>query len=305
MNVLEIDALNKSFETHTVLDGLTLTVPEHSVYGFVGQNGAGKTTAMKLVLGLLKADAGTVRVCGEPVTYGETKTNRLVGYLPDVPEYYGYMRASEYLALCGNITGMGKHRIKEKSEELLALVGLEGTKQKITGYSRGMKQRLGIAQALLNEPKLLLCDEPTSALDPIGRKEILGILSSVKGKTTVLFSTHILSDVERVCDHVAILAGGRIRLGGTLEEIRAQHRQNGFMIEFKNEEDAQTFASDSRLGQQNIAVERDDAVLNIRLNDPADRGEYLIRILAELRMVPLRFEEAEPNLEHLFLEAVQ
>src|SRR5690606_30013665 len=124
-------------------------------------NGAGKTTTMKMVVGLLKPDAGEIFVCGEKVSYGETKTNRNIGYLPDVPEFYGYLRPMEYLKLCGQITGMSGKETREKSEEMLSLVGLADAKRKIGGFSHGMKQRLGIAQALLNEPKLLICDEPT------------------------------------------------------------------------------------------------------------------------------------------------
>ena len=305
MNVLEISDLHKSFGTNKVLDGISLNVPEHAVYGFLGPNGAGKTTTMKIILGLLRADAGSIRVCGELVSFGETKTNRLIGYLPDIPEFYGYMRATEYLSLCGKITGMTKSEIEAKSNELLALVGLENVKQKIGGYSRGMKQRLGIAQALLNDPKLLICDEPTSALDPIGRKEILDILRSVKGKTTVLFSTHILSDVERICDRVAVLGTGTIRLNGTLSEIRAQHHHNGFMLEFATEEEALRFASDERLQRDGINITQDTRSLTILSDDPSERGAFIITILEKQHLVPIKFEQLEPTLESLFLEAVQ
>src|SRR5690554_2869502 len=195
-----------------------MTVAQNSVFGFVGQNGAGKTTTMKIILGLLKADGGSITVCGEKVSYGDTKTNRHIGFLPDVPEFYGYMRPKEYLKLCGEITGLSAQAIRNRSEELLALVGLKDVNRRIGGFSRGMKQRLGIAQALLNEPRLLICDEPTSALDPIGRKQILDILATVRGKTTVIFSTHILSDVERICDHIGILHHGKIILSGTMQE---------------------------------------------------------------------------------------
>jgi ABC-2 type transport system ATP-binding protein len=151
------------------------------------------------------------------------------------------MNPSEYLLLCGKITGLSAMRIRERSEELLSLVGLSNSRRRIGGFSRGMKQRLGIAQALLNEPRLLICDEPTSALDPSGRKEILDILSSVKEKTTVVFSTHILSDVERICDHVAVLHEGRLAFSGTLSEIKERNRHNCFIIEFKAMEDAFNF----------------------------------------------------------------
>jgi len=145
MGILEVNQLFKRFGSHEVLNGFDMDVPEHSIFGFVGQNGSGKTTTMKIVLGLLKPDSGSVTVCGEKVTYGETRTNRNIGFLPDVPEFYGYMRPMEYLKLCGEITGLTKAKTKSKSEELLALVGLKDEKKKISGFSRGMKQRLGIA----------------------------------------------------------------------------------------------------------------------------------------------------------------
>jgi ABC-type Na+ transport system ATPase subunit NatA len=180
LSVLEIKNLRKSFGDKEVLCGLSLSVPEHSVFGFIGRNGAGKTTTMKAVLGLLRTDGGEIYVAGEKVAYGGTSTNRYIGYLPDVPEFYGFMTAREYLALCGESLGMSKAEIKERSEELLSLVGLAGEKHRVRGYSRGMKQRLGIAQALFARPKLLICDEPTSALDPVGRKEILDVLLAAR-----------------------------------------------------------------------------------------------------------------------------
>ena len=152
-----------------------------------GKNGAGKTTTMKAILGLLKSDSGEIYVMGEKVHFGQTNTNRFIGYLPDVPEFYSYMTQMEYLSLCGEVCGMDKTDIVTRSKELLELVGLGQEHHRIKGFSRGMKQRLGIAQALLNRPKLLICDEPTSALDPAGRKEILDILLAAKEQTTVLF----------------------------------------------------------------------------------------------------------------------
>ena len=216
MNVLSIRNLSKNFGHQQIIKNLNMSVPEGSVFGFIGQNGAGKTTTMKMVLGLLQPDQGEILVCNEPVRFGQTKTNQYIGYLPDVPEFYNYMTAMQYLTLCGEIVGLPKESISQKGKKLLSLVGLDGVEKRVGGYSRGMKQRLGIAQALLADPKLLICDEPTSALDPVGRKEILDILYKIRGTTTVLFSTHILSDVERICDHVALLNDGNIAVGGTL-----------------------------------------------------------------------------------------
>ncbi len=191
MDVLTIQNLKKSFGSKEVLCGLDLSVPEHSIFGFIGKNGAGKTTTMKAILGLLKADSGEIHVMGEKVRFGQTSTNRHIGYLPDVPEFYSYMTPQEYLTLCGEVCGMDKADIATRRKELLELVGLEQERHRIKGFSRGMKQRLGIAQALLNRPKLLICDEPTSALDPAGRKEILGYPSySKRADNSIFFHTY-------------------------------------------------------------------------------------------------------------------
>jgi len=238
MNTLEIRNLTKTFGGRKAVDNISFAVPENCVFGFIGANGAGKTTTMKMILGLLDADHGEIDVCGERVRFGATKTNRLVGYLSDVPEFYNYMRPVDYLKLCGEIVGMSKSAIRKRSEELLTLVGLSEANKKIGGFSRGMKQRLGMAQALLGEPKLLICDEPTSALDPIGRREVLDILKQIKGKTTVIFSTHILSDVERICDRVAVISGGKITLQKSMSELKVQHKTKAMTIEFGREVDS-------------------------------------------------------------------
>ena len=237
MYMLRITGLHKRFGDKEVLRGLNLSVPEHSIYGFIGKNGSGKTTTMKTVLGLLKADSGEIFVNGEKVIYGQTNTNRYIGYLPDVPEFYSFMTAKEYLRFCGEITGMSCAEIEERTKELLTLVGLVDETHRIKGFSRGMKQRLGIAQALLSRPKLLVCDEPTSALDPVGRKEILDILLAIKDQATVLFSTHILSDVERICTDVAFLKDGVVDIRGKLSDIKTGYRSNEYMIETENDSD--------------------------------------------------------------------
>lgn len=305
MDILRIEHLSKNFGTHQVINDLSFCVPEHSVFGFIGQNGAGKTTTMKMVLGLLKPAGGSITVCEEQVTYGQTKTNHFIGYLPDVPEFYNYMRPWEYLKLCGEITGMHDGDIKAKSDELLTLVGLENVNKKIGSFSRGMKQRLGIAQALLNSPRLLICDEPTSALDPIGRKEILDILLQVKGKTTVLFSTHILSDVERICDRVALLHEGKLALSGTMTEIKAQHKRDGLLIEFSSNGDMQTFITSEQMKPFLADVEQAGMSIVLHTHDVSMTESVVIAVLGEKNLLPSRLEVLEPTLESLFMEVVK
>lgn len=305
MDILQIQNLSKRFGDHQVIDDLSFSVPEHSIYGFIGQNGAGKTTTMKMVLGLLKADSGFISVCGEKVSFGQTKTNQYIGYLPDIPEFYSYMRPKEYLKLCGEITGLSKEKCKLRSEELLTLVGLKGVNKKIGGFSRGMKQRLGIAQALLNEPKLLICDEPTSALDPVGRKEILEILQQVKGKTTVVFSTHILSDVERICDHIAVLNNGKLALSGTLSELKAKRKADSLMIEFAASGDKNKFVSAPAIAPFMDNTEQTDTVVFFHVSDCLQLEAVVLDTLSQNRIFPVKFEVIEPTIESLFLEVVK
>ncbi len=222
--VVQIKGVTKRFGDHEVLRDIHLDIPEHTVFGFVGANGSGKTTLMKCMLGLLPLTAGTITIAGELVTFGETKSNQHVGYLPDVPEFYPFYTATQYLELCAVITNMPKKEQRARIVELLELVGLADTTSLISTYSRGMKQRLGIAQALLNRPKLLICDEPTSALDPAGRAQILSILQKAKAETTVFFSTHIVADAEHICDHVAMLHEGNIIFQDKLVNLQQQFK---------------------------------------------------------------------------------
>lgn len=298
MNILEISHITKTFGTKKVIHDLSFSVPEHAIFGFIGQNGAGKTTTMKMVLGLLESDHGEIFVNGEKVTFGQNSTNKYIGYLPDVPEFYGFMTPREYLAMCGEITGMSKEKIKKEAAKLLKIVGLETENKRIKGFSRGMKQRLGIAQALLNSPKLLICDEPTSALDPMGRRELLDILSSVKEHTTVVFSTHILSDVERICDHIAFLHEGKTAFCGTLEEMKRVRKGNSIEIEFLTEQDADTFCG-IYLGGEKIG--------RTKLFFPEKTEHDMLEImecLSQNQISILRLERLEPTLEDLFLEVV-
>ena len=298
MSILKLSNVSKRFGKKQVIKDLSFEVPEHMVYGFIGKNGAGKTTTMKMILGLIKPDEGEILVNGEKVSFGQTATNKYIGYLPDVPEFYGYMTPVEYLKLCGKITGFPENEIDDRIEELLELVGLSEEKKRIQGFSRGMKQRLGIAQALLNRPKLLICDEPTSALDPVGRKEILDVLCKVKEYTTVIFSTHILSDVERICDEIAFLHEGNIVLKGELSEIKNIRKTSSVQIECFNEADVskvlKVLPEGKLQGRTSIIFE------NVNETNMCE----MMSNLAENSIAIQKIEMIEPTLEDLFVEVV-
>ena len=296
--MIEINNLHISFGEKQVLKGLNLCVPKNSVFGFIGKNGAGKTTTMKAILGFITPDEGNVFVGGEEVVYGGTATNKYIGYLPDVPEFYSFMTANEFLCFCAELTGMQKDEITARVEEMLNLVGLENNKQFIKGFSRGMKQRLGIAQALLNRPKLLICDEPTSALDPIGRKEILEILKKISNETTVLFSTHILSDVEKICTDIAVLDEGVIKVQGKLDEIKSKYKTDEFLIEMDSDDDINVL-----LGKFEFIKVNENKQLTFSAYD-----NYLYDVLSFItsnKLSLIKVEKNEPTLESLFMEVVK
>lgn len=295
MDMLTLAHVKKHFGERQILKDVSFAVPEHSVFGFVGQNGAGKTTTMKLILGLMEADEGSILVHGERVSFGNTATNRYIGYLPDVPEFYSYMKPAEYLRFCGEISGIPSSQLKKRIDDMLCLVGLDGADKQIRGFSRGMKQRLGVAQALLHQPKLLICDEPTSALDPVGRRELLDILCAAKEQTTVLFSTHILSDVEKICDEIAFLHEGTILLQGALTDICTLHGEGGYTIELKDE------AAVNRLLAGRLKMRR-EGQLKLHVDDA--HMPYVLSYLSDNRIGFERIERAEVTLEDLFMEVI-
>lgn len=293
--ILKISHVKKSFGTQQVLKDVDFSVPKGSIYGFVGQNGAGKTTTMKAILGLHSVDEGEIFVNGERVCFGNTATNRHIGYLPDVPQFYSFYTPREYLTFCGEITGMKGSELKNRVEEILELVGLSDVKKRIKGFSRGMNQRLGMAQALLNKPELLICDEPTSALDPIGRMDILNIMMRAKQETTILFSTHILTDVERICDRVAFLHDGKIALSGDMNFIKEKYSNNMIEIELVNKSDFEIIKN---------TFENSTLQENTRALIDCKDKQKLLACLMEHNIDWTAIHEGESSLETLFKDIV-
>jgi ABC-2 type transport system ATP-binding protein len=198
---------------------LDLAVREGEIFGFVGPNGAGKTTALKILAGLLRPTSGRALIFDRRVTDPEAK--RRLGFLPENPYFYDYLKPEEFLDFCGRLFGLPRRERQDRIDRLLALVGLEFARGRpLRRFSKGMLQRIGIAQALINEPALVVLDEPMSGLDPIGRREVRDLIAQLRSEgKTVFFSTHILTDVELLCDRVALLVGGRLRGMGRIEEL--------------------------------------------------------------------------------------
>jgi len=299
---IETCGLTKRFGHVAALDGMDLQVREGSVFGFLGPNGAGKTTTLRILTGLARPTAGTAAILGHDVRRATGAVRGAIGFLPDVPGFYHWMSADEFLRFVGRLFGLRGRPLAERTANLLDLAGLAGVSTRIGGFSRGMKQRLGIAQALINAPRLLLLDEPTSALDPIGRKEVLDMIAALAGRTTVFFSTHILADVERVCDAVGILNHGRVVAQSGIEELQALGTARSVRVEVEN--DAERLAA-SLQGQPWLrSLEQSGNTLHLRVSDLAAAQRHIPHAVATSGLALRRFETGERSLEDVFLELV-
>ncbi|APV44849.1 ABC-2 type transport system ATP-binding protein [Dehalogenimonas formicexedens] len=305
---IKTEKLTKRFGDIVAVDRLDLTVDERAVFGFLGPNGAGKTTTVKMLTGLSAPTEGKAFICGQEVTQGSVEVRKNFGFLPDVPAFYDWMTGEEYLRFAGELYGMTSGAIGKRAAELLELVELKkASKRKVGGYSRGMKQRLGIAQAMLNHPKVLFLDEPTSALDPIGRRDVLDLIGKLKEEATVFMSTHILSDVERVCDRVAIIDKGKLLVTSSVEELRRKYSRSVFEIEF--DEDDKSFADALQakpwfVKSEKAAVNGNTPLLRVTAQDVAAARKELPHLIAASGLTLLRYELAQPSLEDIFVEVV-
>ena len=225
--IVEIENLSKDYEVGfwkkkkvRALDGLNLQVEGGQIFGFLGGNGAGKTTTIKILMSLMFPTTGTARILGSDIS--DVKMHSRIGYCPENPYFYDYLKARELMNYFGELFGLDAAQRNRKTEELLTKVGLEEKdwNKQLRKFSKGMLQRVGLAQSLINEPEIVFLDEPMSGLDPIGRREIRELIAELREKgTTVFMSTHILSDIEALCDNVAILRGGKLAATGNLNDL--------------------------------------------------------------------------------------
>lgn len=299
-DAIAVRNLTKRFGAATALNQVDLTVPTGSVFGFLGPNGAGKTTMLRILTGLASPSAGSARLLDR--TPHDPELRARIGFLPDVPGFYGWMTAPEFLRFAGRLFGLDGRELGERIDGLLDLAGLGGVTTRIGGYSRGMKQRLGMAQALINAPELLLLDEPTSALDPIGRREVLEMIGSLKGRTTVFFSTHILGDVERVCDTVAILDRGRVAVNAPVAELKRRSASDRLTIEIDGS--VAGFLNAIRGAPWLGTAEEDGNTARLRVSDLTAAMRAVPQVIAAHGLGLKRFEVDEASLEDVFVSIV-
>ncbi len=305
MSIVEIENLTKDFYVGfwkkrpvRALDNLSLQVEKGEIFGFLGPNGAGKSTTLKLLMHLLFPTSGKARILGEPVE--SVAVRQRIGYLPENPYFYDYLTPEELLTYMGRLFGYGQPALSQKVDSLLERVGLAQSRSlQLHKFSKGMIQRIGIAQAMINDPEVVFLDEPMSGLDPLGRLEVRRIIVSLKTRgVTVFFSSHILPDVEALCDRVAILNKGKLREIGALDEI-LKVRIEGHEVILAGWTDDTLEALKQSADEVRSMGDR----LHLRISDPA-RMEKLIAFAFKNNLELISINPIRPSLEEYFFEEV-
>lgn len=305
MDAIEIKKLNKAFGTFKAVDDLSFVVAENRVMGFLGPNGAGKTTTIRMMVGLSKPTSGSIKIGGEEIIFGKSAANHLFGYLPEQPAFYNWMTGGEYLDFVGQTFGISTEDREKRIKYLLALTNLTAAAKKRVGtYSNGMKQRLGIAQAIINKPKVLIMDEPVSALDPIGRREVLLVIENLKKEMTIMLSTHILADVDRICDDVAIINKGKLIALSSLAELKTKYSTRILQVEF--DADPASVIGDIKKEKWAKKVEKDGNLVKIWLADETKMADNApLKFFAGSKIGVLSYGLSLPAVEDLFVSLVE
>jgi ABC-2 type transport system ATP-binding protein len=308
--IIETRGLSKTYRQGPALQSLDLKVAPHSIFGFLGPNGAGKTTTIKLLLGLIKPTAGEAHIFGLDSVRDSVAIRARIGYLPQEPRFYEYMSAREVLDYTAHFFFKGPQKaINERISETLELVDLaDKADRAIKGFSGGERQRLGIAQAQVNYPDLLILDEPAASLDPMGRRDVLQVMERLRKYTTIFYCTHILDDVQRVSDTVAILNHGNLVASGSIESLLSGNEEIAYEVGLKGEPKA-LYERVSVLPWVNaVQSQRHNGSTEwvIDVKDPAVAERELFRLLASDENVLItNFHRKEKELEEVFLNIVE
>jgi len=303
-NAISCFGLSRNYGKVQALKDLNLSVPFGSIYGFLGRNGAGKTTTIRILAGLARPSSGSAWVAGIEASRTYSLARQRFGYLPQNPAFYHWMTPVEYLDYAAHLFGLSQKERKQRIEEMLQLVDLQSAShRRIGGFSGGMAQRLGIAQALVHRPQVLILDEPTSALDPAGRHEVLELIASLRGRVTVFFSTHILNDVERVCDTVAIIHKGERLIESSREDLMNKYPVNTAELELDNHHQADGEWKQTLEKQPWInSIQTEQNIVRITVTDVARGKQALLPLIAGLGLIINRIQWVRPSLEDIFLK---
>lgn len=308
--VIRTHKLSKSFNGVRALESLDLEVRRNSIFGFLGPNGAGKTTTIKLLLGLVRPSSGSAEVFGHDIVGDTIDVRRRIGYLVQEPHYYDYMSAREVLRFTARFFfGGPKAAIERRVRDTLEIVGLAHKADRpVKGFSGGERQRLGIGQAQVHEPDLLILDEPAASLDPMGRRDVLAIMERLRERATVFYSTHILDDVQRVSDTVAILNRGELIAHAPIEELLAGSRGTVYALEVRGDGSVARARLEEQPWVLDVQVEADTdrAEWHVAVSDAVAAEAQLLRlVLADEHTTVTRFGPLAYKLEDVFLDLVE
>lgn len=308
--IIETQDLCKEFNGTKAVDNLNLKVRKNSIFGFLGPNGAGKTTTIKLLLGLVKPTSGTARVFDDDITKGSLNIRSRVGYLPQNPYFYENMTARENLEFSLKFYFSGpKIEIKNRVNEVLALVNLEKKADRsIKGFSGGERQRLGIAQAIVHYPDLLILDEPAASLDPIGRNNVLELMSKLREVTTIFYSTHILDDVQKVSDTVAILNNGKLIEQGPIEELLGGGEGLVYVVKLKGNigDTPKNIVEQDWISNLRTDIQDGKHIWFVSVSNEKIAEEKLLRTILENKSIKvIEFYKKKVELEEVFLKVVE
>jgi ABC-2 type transport system ATP-binding protein len=308
--VIETNGLGKSFGDVHALHNVNLKVPRHSIFGFLGPNGAGKTTLMKVLLGLIRPTAGSGTIFGYDIVTESVQIRERIGYLAQQPRFIEQMTARENLLFTAKFFYSGpKASLQARCDEMLELVGLEDKANRpIKGFSGGEKQRLGIALAQVNYPDLLILDEPASALDPLGRQAVLDVMARLRKYTTIFYSTHILDDVQRVSDTVAIMKRGKLMACGSIEQIMNGNDGVVYNVALKGDSNGLGKRLNELPWVAHTTLVRNNgtSVWQVNVSDEEAAEKGLLRyVLADPAVTVAEFSRKKYELEEIFMEIVK
>lgn len=304
MEAIRCQGLSRRYGQVDALVDLDLTVDQGVVFGFLGKNGAGKTTTIRLLTGLARPTAGQAWVDGVQILDGSGSARRHFGYLPEEPAFYTWMTPREFLDYVGKLYGLEAVDRRDRISELLELTELKGAeKRRIGGFSRGMRQRLGLAQSLIHRPPVLFLDEPTSALDPSGRRAVLDLIDQLRGETTIFLSSHILDDVERVCEQIGVIHEGKLILVADRDELLERYASNVVLLEFDQASMPLPMSFLDQLEKTDWieAISHEAAQLRLSVNDIQTSKRELLKVVGDSGLILNRYEWVRPSLEEIFL----
>ncbi|RLQ90382.1 ABC transporter ATP-binding protein [Planomicrobium sp. Y74] len=288
MSLLEVKELTKSYNGILAVDHVSFTLEERTATALIGPNGSGKTTTISMIAGLLKESEGSIH----------REFNSGIGFLPQYPQFFPWLSALEFTEMAAQISGVDAKKVRQQSIRTLEFVGLGSAVNKKTGtFSGGMRQRLGLAQAIVHQPKLLLLDEPVSALDPTGRREIMDLLKSLQQDATILYSTHILNDAEEMTDQLLFLKEGKLVEQGSLSEVKSRYAEPLIRLRFDTEQAAALFES-----RKFWPMQRDRNVIALPISDEGPSMQQVMAVLAKEESGIAGIDKQSASLEEIFLK---